>query len=265
MIAAIGMGATVSDLTYLGRRPGLLIRSVVAMYLLVPLSALLLMAVLPVSIAVKVALLVIAISAGAPLIPRKLMGFDTDAYGFSLVATSSLLAVLTVPAWHAALASIFDVSTELTSTQVARLIATTFLIPLVTGMILRRIIPFVDDRLSDRILKVCGAVLSLAGIALLIMHREILSADGWPLFGSFAIMALIALAIGHLSGGPEADDRAALAVACATRHLGIAIMVAASLPGPRSSVLVAAYILVSAGISIPYLRWQKKRIARSEA
>ena len=47
--------------------------------------------------------------------------------------------------------------------------------------------------------------------------------------------------------------------ACATRHVGVAVMVAAALPGPRTAVLIAAYIVTSAVITIPYLRWQRAR------
>jgi len=38
------------------------------------------------------------------------------------------------------------------------------------------------------------------------------------------------------------------------------VLVAASVPGPRTSVLVAFYTLMSAVISIPYLRWRRRRI-----
>ena len=39
LLLAIGMGATVADFTYVWRRPGLLLRSLLAMYVLVPLVA----------------------------------------------------------------------------------------------------------------------------------------------------------------------------------------------------------------------------------
>jgi hypothetical protein len=38
------------------------------------------------------------------------------------------------------------------------------------------------------------------------------------------------------------------------------VLVAASVPGPRTAVLVAAYIVVSVVVSIPYLR-RRRRIA----
>jgi len=35
------------------------------------------------------------------------------------------------------------------------------------------------------------------------------------------------------------------------------VLVAASLPGPRTAVIIAVYILTSAAISMPYLRWRR--------
>ena len=34
------------------------------------------------------------------------------------------------------------------------------------------------------------------------------------------VVLLLAVAIGHVLGGPHPDDRTALAIACATRHKG---------------------------------------------
>lgn len=69
---------------------------------------------------------------------------------------------------------------------------------------------------------------------------------------------LVALAIGHALGGRDPDDRTALAVSCASRHVGIAMLAASTVPGPRVAVLVLAYVLAAAVVSIPYLRWRKR-------
>jgi bile acid:Na+ symporter, BASS family len=120
LILAIGMGATLADLTYVWRRPGLLLRSLLAMYVLVPLAAFLLVKTMPLASGVKAALLVLAVSAGAPLLPRKLQCFGSSAYTFSLVVISSLLAIVVVPAWIALLAWHFGVATELAAADVAQ-------------------------------------------------------------------------------------------------------------------------------------------------
>ena len=77
--------------------------------------------------------------------------------------------------------------------------------------------------------------------------------------GALLVMMLVALAIGHILGGPQAENRTALALACATRHIGIAVVVAATFRGPRTLVLLATYVVATALISIPYLRWRRRR------
>ena len=100
LIFAIGLGATLQDLTYLWRRPGLMARSLLAMYVIVPAIA---FAMVKASTSRRPCggLLVLAVSAGAPLLPRKLSSFGDDAFVFSLTVTSSLLAVVLVPTWVA--------------------------------------------------------------------------------------------------------------------------------------------------------------------
>ena len=71
------------------------------------------------------------------------------------------------------------------------------------------------------------------------------------------VVAGFALATGHLLGGPLPDDRTALAVACATRHVGIAALAAATVPGEHTLVLLLAYLVVAGVLSFGYLRWRK--------
>ena len=70
-------------------------------------------------------------------------------------------------------------------------------------------------------------------------------------------------AIGHLAGGPGRDERTSLAIACATRHIGVALLVASAFPGPGTATLVAAYVVASLLVSVPYLLL-RKRAARLE-
>ena len=266
LIFAIGLGSTLGDLTYLWRRPGLLLRSLLAMYVLVPLAAFLLAQVLPLAPAVKAGMLVLAVSAGAPLLPRKMSKFGGGSYAFSLVVISSVLAVFLVPAWVALLAPHFAVEAEVSPWAVAAVIGKAFLLPLLIGMVLRMIVGQAGERYSDRLMVLAGGVMTLVAIALLVAHWEMLfKIVQRP--GMLALLALMggALVIGHWLGGPTADDRTALAVACATRHVGVAVLVASAFPGARTVAMIAAYALASALVSIPYLRWRRKRSASTVA
>ncbi len=262
LILAIGLGSTFADLLYIWRRPALLLRSLLAMYVLVPLVAVLLVSLLPISAAVKAALLVLAVSAGAPLLPRKLGAFGSDAYVFSLVVLSSLLAIALVPAWVALAAEHFHVAGEVEPRVVAMVIAKSFLLPLVVGLVLGKLFPALAARFADRLMAIAGVVLTGSALVLLVTH--------WQLFlemQSLGILSLLlmlasALVIGHVMGGPSADDRTALAISCTTRHVGLAVLVASSFPGPKTTVMIAAYIVASAVVSIPYLKWRRAVSAR---
>jgi BASS family bile acid:Na+ symporter len=259
------MGATRGDLGYLWHRPRLLWRSLLAMYVLVPLAAFLLVAFLPLSPGLKAALLVFAVSAGAPLLPRKLGDFGSGAYVFSLLVLSSLLAIVLVPIWVMLLGRYFDVAAEVDPMTVAMVIGKAFLLPLGVGMMLRAIFPKLGDGLADRLIGVAGTVLGVCGLALLASHWDVFLAVRWQGMATLLVLLLLALAIGHALGGPSPDDRTALAIACATRHVGIAVMVATSFPGPRTAVLVAAYVVASAAVSLPYLKWRRRAAAAAPA
>jgi len=264
LILAIGMGSTFSDLTYLWRRPGLLLRSLLAMYVLVPLAAFVLVHLVPLAPGVKAALLVLAVSAGAPLLPRKLGAFGSDAFVFSLVVTSSLLAIVVVPAWGNALAHYFGVATELSWLVVAAIIAKALLLPLAVGMMIRAALPNFSERFADWLLAVAGLVLTVTALILLIAGWELFLNVGWRGMLTLVGLMLIALAIGHFLGGPKPDDRTALAIACATRHVGIAVLVATSFPGQRTAVMIAAYVVTSAAVTIPYLQWRRRKARAGE-
>jgi BASS family bile acid:Na+ symporter len=263
IIFAIGMDSTPRDATRLLQNPRLLLRSLLAMYVLVPLAALALVTMLTLAPGVEIALLVLAVSAGAPLLPRKLMGVEDGGFTFSLVVISSLLAIVLVPAWLAVLGPYFAAPPNLAPTHVALVLAKSFFLPLAAGMLVRWWFPAFAGRVAARTMAVAGVALMLSALILLGLHWEILLSVKWTGVAALAALIAVALAIGHLLGGPTDADRTALAIACATRHIGIAVLVAASLPGPRTAVILAVYITTSLAISLPYLRWRRAVAKRS--
>jgi BASS family bile acid:Na+ symporter len=256
LIFAVGLGSRLKDFTYLTQRPGVMLRSLLAMYVVVPLLALVAVKLLRLPEGVEIALLVLAISAGAPLLPRKLMRLGNEEYVFSLVVLSSLLAILTVPAWLTVLEPQFTRLDTVDAGKVAVVLGKSFLLPLLLGMAARWLLRDASDRVSDALLKLVGVVFSACALTLLVTHWQLIAAIfGLPLLalGGFT---LAALCVGHLMGGPDPNDRTALAVTCATRHVGVAMVIAAATPGPRTVVLIVAYMLASALVIIPYMQWR---------
>jgi bile acid:Na+ symporter, BASS family len=265
MLCAIGMGSTLDDLGYLFRRPALLLRSLLAMYVAVPLAVLGLVRALPLPPGVRTAVLVLAISAGAPLLPRKLVKLGREGYVFSLVVLSSLLAVLAVPAWLALLGPFFVREPQAGPGTVGVLVAKAALGPLLAGMLLRPLLGERAGRISEGVLKLVGVALLVAAAGLLVLHGHLLF-DADPLaLPALAGVTVVGLAIGHALGGPDREDRTALAVTCATRHVGVAMLAASAVPNPRVIALVLAYLVCAALVTLPYLRWRRRPAAAATA
>jgi BASS family bile acid:Na+ symporter len=257
LLFAIGVGTRPSQLTYLWQRPALLARSLLAMYLLVPLLALLLVAVLNLSEGAELAMLVLAVAAGAPLLPKKLMGLGSSDYAESLLVNTSLLAVVVVPLWLAVIGAIMGTDRMLGPVEAAKVLATGFALPLIAGLAARRFLGDKADATSEAVqtygsvlLLVCGGLLLFTNLALLYQIK---------LTSYLAVVAFLAgaVAIGHALGGPGIGERTTLGVSCGTRHLGVAIVLAAAFPSPQASVVVVAYLICSAVVAIPYIKWQE--------
>jgi len=259
LILSIGMGATFSDILYLWRRPGLLLRSLLAVYVLVALAAFVIVTFWPLAPGVEAALLVLAVSAGAPLLPRKLERFGSSQYAFSLVVVTSLLAIVATPIWVAFLAWDFGVSAEISPIRVVSAIGKGFVLPLAAGMAANALAPSLTARFADRAIAIAGVALTIASLALLITHWRILLEIKFNGMAALLVLMLISVALGHVLGGPLPGDRTALAIACATRYIGIAIIVAATFNGPRNVVILAAYAIATALVSIPYLMWRRHK------
>jgi BASS family bile acid:Na+ symporter len=261
LIFAIGMTAKVEDIIYLWRRPVLMMKSVAAMYLVMPAVAVLMTYVFELPARTELAIVILAICAGAPLLPKKLIKFGGDpAFVFSLIVNTSLIAIITVPASLHLLADIISLdTTAVAATGVARVILKTFLQPLAIGMLLRWAAPTLAERIGEILLKIAGVAMGLCAIAVLASNFRVVFEVGLPSLLAFGAFTLAAILTGHLFGGPDQSDRTSLAIACSSRHIGLALLIAANAPGQHALELVVAYLLASAAVSIPYVLLMKKR------
>lgn len=260
LILAIGMTATTDDIIYLWRRPALLFKSITAMYVVMPIAAVLMARLLDLPPGTELALVILAICAGAPLLPKKLIKFGGDpSYVLSLIVTTSLLAIVTVPASLHVLAGIISFDTSaITPAQVARIILKTFLLPLGLGMLLRLLFPALVEQIGGPLLKIAGIVMGLCAIVVLAAGFHLVWNVGLPSMLAFALFTSVAILAGHLLGGPHPSTRSSLAIACSSRHIGLALLIAANTRGHHALALVVAYLLASTMVSISYIMWSKR-------
>jgi BASS family bile acid:Na+ symporter len=243
------------------RQPGLLVRSLLAMYVLTPLAAVLLVRAFSAPLAVDIAVLLMAISAGAPALPKKLLKLGANPpYVYSLSVIAALLAIVTVPVSLAILGAFYGRAGGVPMEEVAYTIAAAFLAPLLAGMVARRFWPALAERISEPMIGAANIV--LLGVVLLMAATNLSAILGVGASGIAIIVAMTcaALAIGHVLGGPDANDRSALAVACASRFPALVLLIASlNFPHARPLPVVAAYLLFSNLAMIHYILWRKSR------
>ena len=263
-VFGFGLPATLDDVLYLFHRPGLLARSLVAMFVVMPVVVVVLVRVFDAPRTVEIVLLALAISPVPPLLPKRVRkaGAGT-AYGLGLMTTAALLSIVIVPLWIYLLGRYFEQPFVMPLSKIAEIVGQAVFLPLGGGLAVRRILPRVADRIEKPVGIVAGVLLMAAVLVLVGGNLSTL----WDLTGgcTLAMMAafvLVGLATGHLLAEPRIEHEGVLALATAARHPGIALALAnANYPGEHFAGTVLLYLLVSAIVSLPYMKWQASRAA----
>jgi BASS family bile acid:Na+ symporter len=261
MVFSFGLQATVQDLLFLVRHPGLLVRSLVAMFVVMPIVAVILVRAFELRLSFEIALVALAISPVPPLLPGKQSrAGGRPAYALGLMAVVSLLAIVVVPLSLAVLGRYTARPLQMPPSEIAKVVLIMTLLPLLAGVLVRSVAPAAADWL-EKPMKIVSTVLLLGGVvALLIAAFPVLrTLADVPTLVALAAFVGIGLAAGKWLGGPNPDEASVLALSTASRHPAIALAVAkTNFPDePYLGVTILLYILVAAIISVPYVMRQR--------
>jgi BASS family bile acid:Na+ symporter len=253
LVFALGLRARFTDVSSLFREsfrpPHRLLRSLAAMYLVVPSCALGLGLAFDLPVAVRVAILAMAISPIPPILPGKQLKFGGHReYVFGLIIAVSLCAFVLVPIMVELIGRMFGREATFGPWSVARVIAPSILIPLALGMTVRHFAPHWASRIAPWASRV-GNIVLVAGVLPVLVKAwpAMVSLIGHATMVSILILVVVAIAIGHSVGGPDPHDRSTLAFASAMRHPGVAMAIATqNMPDePRVGAAVLLYLLVA--------------------
>ena len=266
-VLAVGIQTNPSGLLTCVRRPLWLVRIIAAMYIGVPLLAAALVKMSSAPFGIKVSILLLAIAAVAPLLPRKLVKLGVGAaFADSLALVTMVLAIPLVPITASALAAMFGREMVVPAASVAATMASTFLVPFAIGMALKAVL---GERASTvGVWANTISTFSLVAIVLVLVVAQFgtivpLLWQSLPVIVAFAVGSLL---IGHAIGGPDPRWRTALAIATVTRHPGLALFMATSfLPNLQALPPILSVIIGCVIVSIPYTRWRKRIIAAHQA
>jgi bile acid:Na+ symporter, BASS family len=261
-VLGMGLAATWDDATYLVRKPALLARSLLSMFVIMPIVCVCAALLFHLPPAVRVALVALAISPVPPLLPQKeLTAGGHGAYAISLVAIAAALSIVYVPLVTSLLAEWFNHPAEVSIGVDARIVLTGILVPLALGMAIRAWMPSLAER-AAKPARLIGVMLVLLCLLPILIRL-------WPLITSFfgdgtllmlALITLVGTGVGHFLGGPDGWDRTVLGLSTSARHPGVAIAITTSAVEQRPLALaaVALYMLVVTVVTVPYVLWRNK-------
>jgi BASS family bile acid:Na+ symporter len=263
IVFSFGLRSTLDDLTYLWRRPGLLVRSLIAVLVVMPVIAVILVRVFNLRDAVEVSLVALAISPMPPLLPKRgVKAGGRQAYAMALMVTLAALAIVTVPLAVRLLGMYFGRPFALAPAAIARIVVVTVFLPLVAGLIVRAFAPGIAARLSRAVGLAATALLVLASLVLLsAVWRGVWAAIGDGTVIAIVAFVLLGLLVGHLMGGPDPDESLVLALGTACRHPAIGLTIASTnFPDERFGGTILLYLLVGLVLGVPYLAWCRRRL-----
>ncbi len=269
MLTVLGFGlpATIDDISYLFRRPALLARSFLSMFVLMPAVAVILATAFGLHPSVAIVLVALAISPVPPLLPGKEgKAAGHVGYALSLMVIVSFSAIVVIPVAMAVLGGFVERPFASSGGAVAKIALMTILLPLGIGIAIRAFMPGLADRLTKPVRLIATGLLLVTLLPVLI---AVVPKTG-PLIGGGTLLAMTAfvvvgLAVGHWLGGPRRDEATILALSTATRHPAIALAVSkANFPDePLLVPAVVLYLLVAAVVSVPYILRQRRLTAAS--
>jgi BASS family bile acid:Na+ symporter len=250
---AVGVGLTVGQIMAPLRNGKLVSLALLANFVLMPLSALVIARLLRLDEPLGIALLLLGTAAGAPFLP-KLAGIAKSNLAFA-VGLMVLLMVLTVGYMPLVLPLLLK-GVSIDATKIARSLVLLMLLPLGAGLLLKARFCHVADRIRTPLNRISS--LSLALLIVLLLVTNIQNVVG--LFGTRGILASILFllggtGIGWLLGGPAFGTKGVLALGTAQRNIAAALVVGGkNFDDPNVVVMVVVVAVVGLLILMPLAR-----------
>jgi BASS family bile acid:Na+ symporter len=261
-----GLQATRDDLLYIVQRPGLLLRSLVAVLVVMPLLVVACVYYLELPQPTAVVLIALAISPVPPLLPRKQKKAGGVApFGLGLLVVLALVSVVTMPLSVALFNWLFAQPLAVGPVAIMKIVLTMIIAPLAAGLLVSKLTPGAAQRLLPPVRRV-ATLLLFAGILALLAGtlRGVLSATGHWTVVAIVAFVLAGLIVGHWLGGPEPEHASVLALSSASRHPAIALAISAvNFPGEQFAPTLVLYLILCTLLAIPYVKWQRSRSSLS--
>lgn len=270
LMLGIGINYPIRDLVSLWRQRDLLVRSLLAVIVLVPLWVAILLLVFNLPLEEATGLALLAAAPGAPLMNKRTqLATGHTTYAPSLLLTQGLLAVVVTPVIVGIFNVCFDFPTARVSIyQVALQVGEVTFLPVLIGLLIRRFAPGTAERIGKPVRVIGDVMFGLMALLLIVLLAAVSDARAMLLLGWTPVLGIIAmagggLAIGHLLGGPSLETRSTLAIASIARNVGLALFIAGLYDyGQLVIFTIISYMLLGSVMGILYSIWCKRHMAK---
>ena len=255
---AMGLGLTVSQIITPLRHARLVVLSLLANFVLMPIAAVALAALLRLDQPLGVGLLLLGTAAGAPFLP-KLAQIAEGNLAFA-VGLMVLLMVVTVGYLPLVLPVLLP-GVSVNPAKIARSLFLLMLLPLAGALAIKARFAVAAARTKAVLDRVSNLSLMLLVVLITVANINNVLA----VFGTHGILAgLLFIAVGFgmgwLLGGPGMDTRRVLALGTAQRNIAAALVVGSqSFRDPKVVVMVVVVAIVSLLVLMPLSRLLAKR------
>jgi len=246
---ATGLRGAHADATWLARRPGLLLRSLLAILVVIPVGAVLFLQAVgaPPVVRAGLTIAVLAIGIGPPAAFKK-FGAHEDSVSYEIALNVILLAIAIayIPAAVALHGAIFHHDLRLSPVEVGSVVLGRALIPLSVGLVVARLAPRAVAPLGRYAgIFVQMVLITVVLVALIATWRRLIALGAGTWLTCLAIV-FGEIVVGYVAGGPELETRRVLASFSAIRFPALALLLASMAPQGRSFIpVILAYVLSS--------------------
>ena len=220
----MGLNLTIAQIVAPLRRVNLVIKALLANFILVPLLAYLIVLVIDLDEPMTIGLMLMATAAGAAFLPR----LATIAKGDIALSVGlmSLMTTITIVFLPLALPLLLP-GVEVDPLEVAQTLISYIMIPLAFGLFIKARYENIASSLQPHMAQAASYSLMLAAVLMLVLNFDnLLRAFGTGTYVAVILFVALSFLIGYILGGPGSESKRVLGLGTAQRDVSTALLVA---------------------------------------
>jgi len=249
---SMGFSLTVSQIIEPLKNVKLIVFSLVANFILVPLLVYAIINVVPLNEGERIAMILISIAAGAPFIP-KLADIAKADIPFS-IGLMLLLMVITIFFMPLVLPYLLS-GAEVSSWAIAKSLIVTMLLPLILALFVRAYWEKGAKIMQGVFAKLTNIAMLLLIISLVVLNTShLIAMVGYPLL-AILLLLIGAMVIGYYLGGKEKGTRVVSAFGAGQRNISAALLVGTqNFDNPDITIMLVAVSIFGLFVMLPYAK-----------